>query len=46
MVTKRTPSSKNDELILDDARIWASFARYGVGVLAAGFATKIISKNA
>jgi len=46
LVMKRNPSSLEQTDILQDANIWASFARYGVGIPANSFATKIISKNA
>jgi hypothetical protein len=46
LASKRMPSSKTQTDILQDANIWASFARYGVGMVANSFATKIISKNA
>src|SRR5688500_8240651 len=44
-VVKRTPSSLEQVDILMDANIWASFARYGVGIVANNFTTKIISQN-
>jgi hypothetical protein len=44
--SKRMPTSKTQTDILQDANTWASFARYGVGMVANNFATKIISKNA
>jgi len=46
LVVKRMPSSLEQSDILQDANIWASFARYGVGIPANSFGTKIISKNA
>jgi hypothetical protein len=45
LVVKRLPSSLEQSDILQDAHIWASFARYGVGIPANNFATKIISQN-
>lgn len=45
-VIKRNPSSLQQSDILQDANVWASFARYGVGIPANNFGTKIISKNA
>lgn len=42
---KRMPSSLTQTDILQDAFIWASFARYGVGIPANNFGTKIISQN-
>lgn len=45
-VSKRAPSSAIDNVVLEDSIVWASFARFGVGTVAANFATKIISKNA
>jgi hypothetical protein len=45
-VLKRNPSSLQQSDILQDANIWASFCRYGVGIPANNFGTKIISKNA
>lgn len=44
-VLKRLPSSLRDQVILDDAKIWASYMRFGVGTIAGGFATKILSAN-
>jgi hypothetical protein len=46
LAAKRMPTSKTQSDILQDGHIWASFARYGVGMVANSFATKIISKNA
>lgn len=46
LVVKRTPSSLEQTDILQDANIWASFMRYGVGTIANSFGTKIISQNA
>lgn len=43
---KRMPSSKTQTDILQDGYIWASFARYGVGMVANSFGTKVLSKNA
>lgn len=45
-VNKRSPTSAFDSVVLEDSLVWASFARFGVGTVAANFATKIISKNA
>lgn len=45
LVVKRTPSSLEQTDVLQDANIWASFMRYGVGIVANSFATKIISQN-
>jgi hypothetical protein len=44
-VLKRLPSSLEQPDVLMDANIWASFSRYGVGVVANNFATKGISQN-
>lgn len=46
LAAKRMPSSLTQTDILQDANIWASFARYGVGIVANNFATKIIAVNA
>lgn len=45
-VMKRAPSSLEQPNILMDANTWASFTRYGVGIIANNFATKLISSNA
>lgn len=45
LVVKRLPSSLEQSDILQDANIWASFMRYGVGTIANNFGTKIISVN-
>ena len=45
LVVKRLPSSLEQTDILQDANIWASFMRYGVGLIANNFATKVISQN-
>jgi hypothetical protein len=45
-VSKRMPTSLEQTDILQDANIWASFSRYGVGIVANNFTTKIISQNA
>lgn len=44
-VLKRAPSSREQPNVLMDADTWASFTRYGVGVIANNFATKGISQN-
>lgn len=44
-VMKRTPSSKELPNVLGDSNVWASFSRYGVGIPANNFATKVISQN-
>jgi hypothetical protein len=46
LVVKRQPSSLELADVLQDANIWASFMRYGVGIPANNFCTKIISQNA
>lgn len=43
---KRQPSSLTLPDILSDANNWASYCRYGVGIVANNFATKLISQNA
>jgi hypothetical protein len=45
LVVKRMPSSLTQEDILSDAHNWASYMRYGVGIIANNFATKIVSIN-
>lgn len=45
-VLKRLPSSLEQPDVLMDANIWASFCRYGVGIVANNFSTKLISQNA
>lgn len=45
-VLKRNPSSLELPDVLQDAHIWASFMRYGFGIVANNFATKIVSVNA
>lgn len=45
-VMKRLPSSLEQPDVLMDANIWASFCRYGVGIIANNFATKYIHQNA
>jgi hypothetical protein len=45
LVVKRLPSSLEQTDILQDANIWASFMRYGVGMIANNFATKVLSAN-
>lgn len=45
LAQKRMPSALEQTDILQDARIYASFARYGVGIVANNFATKIVSQN-
>ena len=45
LVMKRTPTSKQDEVIQDDAKIWISTMRAGAGTVAANFATAVISAN-
>jgi len=44
-VLKRMPSSLEESNILMDSNIWASFTRYGVGIIANNFATKAVSQN-
>jgi hypothetical protein len=44
-VMKRLPSSLEQPDVLMDANIWASFCRYGVGIIANNFATKYIHAN-
>lgn len=44
-VLKRAPSSLEQPNILMDANTWATFTRYGVGIVANNFATKGISQN-
>lgn len=44
-VLKRMPSSLEESNILMDSRLWASFTRYGVGIIANNFATKATSQN-
>lgn len=44
-VMKRMPSSLEQASVLTDSNIWASYSRYGVGVIANNFATKGISQN-
>jgi hypothetical protein len=44
-VMKRLPSSLEQPDVLMDANIWASFCRYGVGIVANSFATKYIHVN-
>lgn len=44
-VLKRAPSSREQPNVLMDADTWASFTRYGVGVIANNFATKLLSQN-
>lgn len=39
---KRAPRTKTDELILADSTIMATITRYGVGTVAANFATKAV----
>jgi hypothetical protein len=45
LAMKRMPSSLTQTDVLQDAFIWASFARYGVGLVANNFSTKLISQN-
>ena len=45
-VMKRLPSSLEQADVLMDANIWASFCRYGVGIVANNFSTKYIHQNA
>lgn len=45
LVVKRLPSSLEQTDILQDANIWCSFMRYGVGLIANNFCTKIVSQN-
>lgn len=45
LAVKRMPSSLEQTDILQDANIWASFARYGVGTVANNFATAVQSAN-
>ena len=45
LVVKRMPSSLTQTDILQDASVWASFCRYGVGIPCNNFGTKIVSKN-
>jgi hypothetical protein len=45
LVVKRMPSSLTQPDVLQDASVWASFCRYGVGIPCNNFGTKIISKN-
>jgi hypothetical protein len=45
-VMKRMPSSLTQPDVLMDGSIWASFTRYGVGIPANNFATKLVSTNA
>jgi hypothetical protein len=44
-VMKRLPSSLEQSDVLMDANIWASFCRYGAGIVANNFATKYIFAN-
>lgn len=39
---KRAPTTKTDDKILEDSTIMATITRYGVGVPAANFATKLV----
>lgn len=45
-VVKRVPSSKTESNILYDSNIWASFGRFGFGIVANNFATSVRSINA
>lgn len=42
---KRAPRTKTDEKILEDSTVMATITRYGVGVPAANFATKLVFKG-
>jgi hypothetical protein len=39
---KRAPRTKTDEKILEDSTVMATITRYGVGTVAANFATKLV----
>jgi hypothetical protein len=39
---KRAPRTKTDEKILEDSTVMATITRYGVGIVAANFATKLV----
>jgi hypothetical protein len=39
---KRAPKTKTDEKILEDSTVMATITRYGVGIVAANFATKLV----
>lgn len=41
---KRAPKTKTDEKILEDSTVMATITRYGVGTVAANFATKLVFK--
>lgn len=45
LVVARVPTTKQQEQILEDALLTATTARYGVNIIAADFATKIVTDN-
>lgn len=45
LTIKRMPTSKQDEIIQEDTKIWVSTMRAGAGTIAANFATAIQSAN-